>query len=223
MSFYIVHGQGWPSGSHGFNAQLVQLVGKFWVFLSHTAPWVSTVFFFFFFFFLTSACGSSTGVCSWGYPGGLGLPRWGPAVEVLQLLGSQGFWQHQVLRGVGGQSSRKFSALEGCGNQYWPGHSSILAWRTPDRQAWQDTVYRGTKSWTGPKWPCVHGHFFWPVAALPQWELSVKGAQLLGLQGPWWCQVWRETDCSRVKALSQSFSEALVAGDRQASLVSLSP
>ena len=23
-------------------------------------------------------------------------------VEVLQLLGSQGFWQHQVLRGVGG-------------------------------------------------------------------------------------------------------------------------
>ena len=48
MSFYIVHGQGWPSGSHGFNPQLVQLVGKFWVFLSHTAPWVSTVFFFFF-------------------------------------------------------------------------------------------------------------------------------------------------------------------------------
>ena len=47
MSFYIVHGQGWPSGSHGFNPQLVQLVGKFWVFLSHTAPWVSTVFFFF--------------------------------------------------------------------------------------------------------------------------------------------------------------------------------
>ena len=23
-------------------------------------------------------------------------------VEVVQLLGSQGFWQHQVLRGVGG-------------------------------------------------------------------------------------------------------------------------
>ena len=31
----------------------------------------------------------------------LGLGE-GPGVEVVQLLGSQGFWQHQVLRGVGG-------------------------------------------------------------------------------------------------------------------------
>ena len=38
-------------------------------------------------------------------------------------------------------------ALEGYGNQYWPTYSSILAWRTPlpDREAWQDTVYRVTK------------------------------------------------------------------------------
>ena len=48
--------------------------------------------------------------------------------EVVQLLGSQGFWQHQVLRGVG--SGRKYSALEEYGNQYWPIYSSILAWRT---------------------------------------------------------------------------------------------
>ena len=34
-----------------------------------------------------------------------------------------------------------------------------------------------------------------PVAALPQWELSMKVAQLLGLQGPWWHQVRRDTDC----------------------------
>ena len=40
-----------------------------------------------------------------------------------------GFWQHQVLGGVGGQGSRKCSALEGDGNQYWPIHASILAWR----------------------------------------------------------------------------------------------
>ena len=32
----------------------------------------------------------------------LGLPQGGPGVEVVQLLGLQGFWQHQVLRGVGG-------------------------------------------------------------------------------------------------------------------------
>ena len=31
----------------------------------------------------------------------LGLPLRGPGVKV-QLLGLQGFWQHQVLRGVGG-------------------------------------------------------------------------------------------------------------------------
>ena len=33
---------------------------------------------------------------------GLGLPLRGPRVEVVPLLGSQVFWQHQVLRGVGG-------------------------------------------------------------------------------------------------------------------------
>ena len=36
-----------------------------------------------------------------------------------------------------------------------------------------------------------------PVAALPQWELSMKVVQLLGLQGPWWRQVFRDTDCLR--------------------------
>ena len=59
---------------------------------------------------------------------GLGLPLGGPGVEVVQLLGSQGFWQHQVVSGVGGQGSRKYSTLEGYSNQYWPIGSSILAW-----------------------------------------------------------------------------------------------
>ena len=31
----------------------------------------------------------------------LGLLQGGPGVDAVQLLGSQGFWQHQVLRGVG--------------------------------------------------------------------------------------------------------------------------
>ena len=68
-------------------------------------------------------------------------------MEVVQLLGSQGFWQHQVLRQVGGYGSRKYSVLEGYDNQYWPIHSSILAWRTPlpDREAWQVTVHRVTE------------------------------------------------------------------------------
>ena len=41
-------------------------------------------------------------------------------MEVVQLLELQGFWQHQVFRGVGVSGSRKSSALEGFGNQYWP-------------------------------------------------------------------------------------------------------
>ena len=52
-------------------------------------------------FISTSGYGLFTGVCSWGCPGGLGLPLWGPGVEMVQLLGLQGFWQHQVLRGIG--------------------------------------------------------------------------------------------------------------------------
>ena len=36
---------------------------------------------------------------------------------------------------------------------------------------------------------------FLPVAALPQWELSMKVAQLFGLRGPWRCQVCRDMDC----------------------------
>ena len=36
---------------------------------------------------------------------------------------------------------------------------------------------------------------FLPVAALPQWGLSVKVAHLLGLRGPWRRQVCRDTDC----------------------------
>ena len=38
-------------------------------------------------------------VCSWAALEDLLL--WGPVMEVMQQFGSQGFWQHQVLRGVG--------------------------------------------------------------------------------------------------------------------------
>ena len=41
----------------------------------------------------------------------------------------------------------------------------------------------------------IHTRPFSPVAALPQGELSVTVAQLLGLWGPWWRQVCRDMDC----------------------------
>ena len=36
---------------------------------------------------------------------------------------------------------------------------------------------------------------FFTCGSSAQWELCVKVAQLLGLQGPWWRQVCRDTDC----------------------------
>ena len=42
---------------------------------------------------------------------------------------------------------------------------------------------------------CRDARLLLPVAALPQWEVSVKVAQLLGLRGPWRCQACRDTDC----------------------------
>ena len=62
--------------------------------------------------------------------------------------GFQGLWQHQVLSGVGDLGSKKYASLEWYGNKYWPVCSNMFAWRTPlpDREAWQATVYRVTKS-----------------------------------------------------------------------------
>ena len=65
--------------------------------------------------FPTLHVGRPLGIASEAALEGLGLPLGGPGLEVVQLLGSQGFWQHQVLRGVGGWGSRKYSALEGYG------------------------------------------------------------------------------------------------------------
>ena len=49
----------------------------------------------------------------------------------------------------------------------------------------------------GPDWSdpaCVDSRRVLPVAALPQGKLSLKAVQLLGLWGPWWRQVCRDTD-----------------------------
>ena len=104
--------------------------GKVWGLLPQPPrPWVSIVV-----LFLPLHVGRPLGFAAEAAVEDSGLPLWGPGVEVAQLLGLQGFCQHQVLRGVGSYGSRKYSALEGCGNQYWPIHSSILAWRPPPRQ-----------------------------------------------------------------------------------------
>ena len=100
-------------------------MGRIWVFfLSHTAPGFQLWFCFHLY----------TWVVPWGLLPRLPWRAWvcpvRAGVELGQLLGSQGFWQHQVLRGVGGSGSRKYGVLEGHGNQYRPICSSVLAWRT---------------------------------------------------------------------------------------------
>ena len=61
-----------------------------------TLPWVSTVV-----LFPPLHVGCPLGFAPEAALEALGLPLWGPGVEVGQLLQLQGFWQHQVLRGVG--------------------------------------------------------------------------------------------------------------------------
>ena len=63
-------------------------MGRFWVFfLSHTDPGFQLWYYFLLYMW----------VVHWSLAPevaleGLGLPLWGPGVEVVQLLGSQGFW-----------------------------------------------------------------------------------------------------------------------------------
>ena len=109
-------------------------------------------------------------------------------------------------------------------DQYTP---VFLTGAPPDREAWQTTVHRVEKSWTCLKLPNVHrcktffSFFFLPLAALPQWGLSVKVAQLLK------CAETRTASATGVMALSEVFFfffffELLVAGDQKASLASFS-
>ena len=44
---------------------------------------------------------------------GLGLPLCGPGEEVVPLLGSQGFWQHQVLRELAARAAGNTVLWEG--------------------------------------------------------------------------------------------------------------
>ena len=143
-------------------------------------------------------------------------------------LGCRDF-SHTTYSGeISGLDSRKYSALEGHGNQYWPICSSILAWRNPSL-----TENPGRPQSTGSQ-RVRHDQsdpahtdtgLFLPVAALPQGQLNVKAVQLLGLWGPWWRQVSRDTDCLCCRSYGpiRVFFEPLVDGDQKVSLSSLSP
>ena len=94
---YIFHGHSLPSWSCGFNLQLVHWWEDFgssslaMLPLGFNCGLIST-----------SACGSSTGVCSWGCPGGLAFAPVRARCGGGTAAWVTGFWQHQVFQGVGG-------------------------------------------------------------------------------------------------------------------------
>ena len=51
---------------------------------------------------------------------------------------------------------------------------------------------------------CIDARLFLPMAALPQWDSSVKVLQLLGFWGPWWRQVCRDTHCLCLRSYGPS-------------------
>ena len=87
-----------PGWLCGFKMQLVQLVGRFGVsFLSHTAPGFQLWLYFHLYMWVVH-----WGLVSEAALEGLGLPLWGPGVEVVQLLESQGVLAAPGTQGVGG-------------------------------------------------------------------------------------------------------------------------
>jgi len=105
-----------------------------------------------------------------------------------------------------GQVWRQCSSfgLEGYGNKYCPIHSCIHAWRAPLTEKPRRPQSTGSQrvGHNGGESVCIDASFFLPVAALPQWGVSGKVVQLLGLRGRWWHHVCRDTDCLHWRSYS---------------------
>ena len=169
---------------YGFNLQLVQLVGRFWVFfLSHTGPGFQLWFYFH--------------LCMWVVHWGL-LSRVPYRTWVCPCEGQM--WRWCSCLGCRDSGNTRYSEelvaraagnivlyiiyivltiyLEGCGNQYWPTRSSILAWRPAltEKPGRSQTIGSERAGHYQNDLVRTDARFFFPVAALPQWELSVKVA-----------------------------------------------
>ena len=205
--------QSLPGWSCGFNLQLVQLVGRCGSSYLVTLPLGFNCG-----FNSTSACGRPLSFAPEAALEGLGLPLWGQVWRWCSCLGRR-VLAAPGTRGVGGQGSRKYSALEGYGDQYWPIRPSILAWRTllPDREAWQATVYRSQRVAHYQSDPtCIDARLFflWQLCPSESWVwrwfsyLACRGAGSTRCSGTW------TASTTGVMTLSESFFEPLVAGDQ---------
>ena len=156
----------------------------------------------------------------------LGLPRegrvwrWGSCLVtgVLATPGPQGGWW------LGRQEIE-------CSRRVWqPVLASTLQYfsleKPPDREAWQATVCRVTKSWTLPKWSCVHRlktFCLWQLCPSESWTWRWCSCLACGDPGGAKRAGTRAASAAGVTALWESFFEPLVAGDQKVSLASLSP
>ena len=106
-------------------------------------------------FISTSACGSSTGVCSRGCPGGLGF-----APVRARYGGGAAVWVAGVLTAPDTQGSWWLGQQAICSRWVrYPVLAKSLQYSCqdtpiplPDREAWQAIVYRVAR----PKRPCMH-------------------------------------------------------------------
>ena len=168
VAFYIFHRHSLLSWSCGLTLHRAQLAGRVWVaFLSPTAPGFSCGF------ISTSACGSSTGVCSWGCPEGLGLPLWGPGG------GGAAAWVAGVLAAPGTRVGWQLGQQEiECSRRVWQPvlantlQYSCLESPTSARGAWQATVYRGAEE-TLHAW--THDFFAWLAGTLAAPSVQGQG------------------------------------------------
>ena len=139
---YIPQTQNLPNRSCGFDLQLVQLWEGFVSSSLATLPLDFNCG-----FISTSACGSSTGVCSRGCPRGIGSALCGPGVEVVQLLELQGFWQTRYSGELVARVAGNIVLQQGMATSSGP-YAPVFFPGEPlsDREAWQAAVYRGTKT-----------------------------------------------------------------------------
>ena len=150
-------------------------------------------------FISTSGYGLSTGVYSWGFPGGLAF-----APVRARCGGSAAAWVSGVLAAPDTQGSWGLGQQEiQCSRRVrQPVLAHMLQYFCLENPPpWQRSLAGHSsqgcnESDTTEATLCTEAQdFFLPMAALPQWELSVKVVQLLGLRGTWRRQVCRDMDC----------------------------
>ena len=168
-------------------------------------------------FISTSACGSSSGVCSWDRPGGLGFApvrsRWGGGAAawvagVLAAPGTQGSWQ------LGQQEikcSRRGWQLVLANTLQYSCLEKPHPTPPPEKEARQATVHRGAKSGTWQRWPRAHRHkpfsfCLWQLCPIEGWAWRQRSCLGHRHPGSTKCAETQTASAAGVTALSRLFS-----------------